>query len=156
MPAILFILSILLFIYAELSVLIWLGTHIGVIGVLLLLVLAFLAGIFMIRMRGWYSLTSVQRQLSRGEIPTRALIYSGIWIFAGVLLMIPGFISDILALTLLTPWGGRCVENTIKHKISVFSSRFFRKTDRTFHRSPESDIFEAEYEKQVDEDKRIK
>ncbi|WP_040975424.1 FxsA family protein [Necropsobacter massiliensis] len=156
MPAVLFILSILLFIYAELSVLIWLGTHIGIIGVLLLLVLAFLAGMLIIRMRGWYSLTSVQRQLSRGEIPTRALIRSGIWIFAGLLLMLPGLVSDILALALLTPWGSGLLENAVKHKISLFSSGFVRKTYRTFHRPSESDIFEAEYEKQVDEDKRIK
>ncbi|WP_373101059.1 MULTISPECIES: FxsA family protein [Pasteurellaceae] len=158
MPLLLFVLCAFLLVYAELSVFIWLGTHLGAIGVLLLLGLSFLLGVGMIRIRGWYSLAGMQKQLSRGEIPTRALVRSGIWIIAGLLFILPGFVSDILAVFLLTPFGSRLLENAMTHKISLFGRGFFVKTDRTFYTNPraQSDIFEAEYEKQADEDKRIK
>lgn len=57
----------------------------------------------MIRDRGWYILLNLQKQLFQGEIPTRALLKSGIWIVAGILFFIPDFLTDLIALFLLIP-----------------------------------------------------
>lgn len=112
----------------------------------------------MIRARGWYTLLNVQKQLSQGEIPTQSLLKSGIWIVAGVLFFIPGLLTDILAILLLLPSVDRFIFNLIKAKLSFFNSKILRKTDRTFrsYRAEGNTVYEAEYEKQTDEDKRIK
>ena len=79
------------------------GSNIGVLSLILLLILSSLFGLFMIRARGWYILLNLQKQLFQGEIPTRALLKSGIWIVAGILFFIPGFLTDLIALFLLIP-----------------------------------------------------
>ncbi|UDW83832.1 FxsA family protein [Pasteurella canis] len=154
MPLILFLLLAFLFIYIELSLLVWIGSTIGILGLIILLILSSVFGLLMIRARGWYTLLNVQKQLSRGEIPTRSLLKSGIWIVAGILFFIPGFLTDLLGLALLMPMTSLWIESLIAKKIQFFHTRFFRKTRQGFQQG--SEIFEAEYEKQVDEDKRIK
>ncbi|MGC7560283.1 FxsA family protein [Pasteurella sp. PK-2025] len=154
MPIILFFLCVFLFIYLELSLLVWIGSSIGILGLILLLIFSSLLGLFMIRARGWYTLLNVQKQLAKGEIPARSLLQSGIWIVAGVLFFIPGFLTDLVAIFLLLPITSLWIEGVITRKVHVFRHRFFRKTHRTFEQDAE--IFDAEYEKKVDEDKRIK
>ena len=158
MPVIIFFLVAFLFVYLEFSLLFWLGEQISIFGLLVVLLMSSLLGLFMIRARGWYTLLNVQKQLSQGEIPTQSLLKSGIWIVAGVLFFIPGLLTDILAILLLLPSVDRFIFNLIKAKLSFFSSKILRKTDRTFrsYRAEGNTVYEAEYEKQTDEDKRIK
>ena len=76
---------------------------------------------------------------------------------AGILFMLPGFLTDIFALLLLLPPVSVLVEKLIKSRVTFFSSKIFRKTDRTFYGYDEnSEIFDVEFEKRADEDKRIK
>ncbi|MDH3001941.1 FxsA family protein [Pasteurella multocida] len=156
MPLILFLLIAFLFVYTELSLLVWVGSNIGIISLILLLIFSSLFGLFMIRARGWYTLLNVQKQLSQGEIPTRALLKSGIWIVAGILFFIPSFLTDLIALFLLIPITSLWIERLITNKIHVVRSRFFRYSQKTSQSQSEGEVFEAEYEKQADEDKRIK
>ncbi|WP_099861141.1 FxsA family protein [Pasteurella multocida] len=156
MPLVLFLFIAFLFIYTELSLLVWIGSNIGVLSLILLLILSSLFGLFMIRARGWYTLLKVQKQLSQGEIPTRALLKSGIWIVAGILFFIPGFLTNLIALFLLIPITSLWIEKLITNKIHIVRSRFFRYSQKANHSQSEGEVFEAEYEKQVDEDKRIK
>lgn len=160
MPIIFCFLTLFLFIYLEFSLFVWIAAHIGVLGLILLLMCAFLFGVFMLRARGWYALLQVQKQLAYGEIPTRSLFKSGLWIMAGILFMLPGFLSDLIALLLLLPPIGLWLEKLIKNRMTFFSAKIFQKNDRTFYgyrREERHDtVFEAEYEKQADEDKRIK
>ncbi|HHT7685329.1 FxsA family protein [Pasteurella multocida] len=156
MPLVLFLFIAFLFIYTELSILVWICSNIGVLALILLLILSSLFGLFMIRARGWYTLLNVQKQLSQGEIPTRALLKSGIWIVAGILFFIPGFLTDLIALFLLIPITSLWIEKLITNKIHIVRSRFFRYSQKANHSQSEGEVFEAEYEKQVDEDKRIK
>ncbi|MGC6359570.1 FxsA family protein [Bisgaard Taxon 45] len=156
MPLVLFLFIAFLFVYAELSLLVWVGSTIGILSLILLLILSSLFGLFMIRARGWYTLLNVQKQLSQGEIPARALLKSGIWIVAGILFFIPGFLTDLIALFLLIPITSLWIEKLITNKIHVVRHRFFRRHHKTSTGQTESEVFEAEYEKQVDDDKRIK
>lgn len=161
MPIFVFLLGAFLFVYIELSLLVWIGSQLGILGLILLLGLSFVAGIVMLRARGWYTLMNVQKQLRQGEIPLQSLLKSGVWIAVSIFLMIPGFLTDIFALLLLLPATRLLIVHFIKKRIGFFGTKIFQKTDRTFYhyRADESSkgtVFEAEYEKQADEDKRIK
>jgi len=153
MPLLLFLLIVFGLIFAELSIIVWLGSHLGVFVLIGLFVLSFLAGAMLLRTRGLYTLFQVRKDLAQGNIPTQSLLKSGIWIVAGILLIIPGFISDFIALWLLSPLGTHWVTTLLRNKVRLFPSGFFFQTHRT---SQDETVFEAEFEKQVDEDKRIK
>lgn len=156
MPILLFFIFAFLFVYLELSLLIWFATSFGVLALLALLILSSLIGITMIRMRGWYTLINVQKQLAQGEIPATSLLKSGIWILAGVLFFIPGLLTDVIAVLLLTPVASLWIEKLISNKIKFFASGFSFRRQSGFGTEQDKEIFEAEYEKQNDEDKRLK
>jgi fxsA protein len=160
MPFIAFLFAVFLFIYVELSLLVWVGSHLGILMLILLLIGSSLLGITLMRVRGWYSLTRIKQQLTQGQLPTDALFGSLRWLVAGILFVIPGFVTDILACVLLSPLG-RYLTNTFIHSRFVFFQQNLFKTDRTFYssqvnRQNDSEIFEAEFEKEADENKRLK
>ena len=160
MPFIIFIFAAFLFIYIELSLLVWLGSQLGIIMLILLLIGSSILGIVLIRARGWFMLTNTRKQLAQGEIPTETLFKSAIWFIAGVLFVIPGFVTDILACILLSPLGSQLLKRFFNNKIMLFRQNMF-KTDRTFYNQhsyhgKDDDIIDAEFEKEVDEHKRLK
>ncbi|AWX14887.1 membrane protein FxsA [Mergibacter septicus] len=149
MPLLMFVLILFSFIYLEVSLLVWLGSAIGVLPLLALLFLSSCIGLFMIRTQGLYTLLSVRSQLQRGELPTRALFQSGIWILAGILFFIPSLLTDILALFLLIPSVGLSLEAFISRKIHLFSHHHSTFTPN------QDDIIDAEYQKKADDDKKL-
>ena len=160
MPFIAFLFAVFLFIYVELSLLVWVGSHFGILMLILLLVGSSLLGITLIRVRGWYSLTRIKQQLTQGQLPTDALFGSLRWLVAGILFVIPGFVTDILACVLLSPLGRYMINAFIGSRFVFFRQNIF-KTDRTFYSSQnnpprDGEIFEAEFEKEADENKRLK
>ena len=160
MPFIAFLFAVFLFIYVELSLLVWVGSHLGILMLILLLIGSSLLGITLMRVRGWYSLTRIKQQLTQGQLPTDALFGSLRWLVAGILFVIPGFVTDILACVLLSPLGRYLLNLFIGSRLIAFRQNLF-KTDRTFYssqvnRQNDSEIFEAEFEKEADENKRLK
>ena len=160
MPFITFLFAAFLFIYVELSLLVCLGSQLGILMLILLLIGSSLLGIVIIRARGWYSLTRVKQQLTQGELPTDTIFSSLRWFIAGILFVIPGFVTDILACVLLSPLGRYLINTFIRSRFVLFQQNIF-KTDRTFYSSQgncqnDSEIFEAEFEKEADENKRLK
>jgi UPF0716 protein FxsA len=75
----------------------WIGTG-PTIGLLLL---AAIIGVFLVRHRGLASLTRAQTASAQGQPPIGAVLDSFCEVAAGVLLIIPGFLSDLLAVALL-------------------------------------------------------
>ena len=131
MPFIAFLFAVFLFIYVELSLLVWVGSHLGILMLILLLIGSSLLGITLIRVRGWYSLTRVKQQLTQGQLPTDALFGSLRWLVAGILFVIPGFVTDILACVLLSPLGRYLLNLFIGSRLIAFRQNLF-KTHRTF------------------------
>jgi UPF0716 protein FxsA len=88
---------------AEILVLIVVGDAIGAGWTVLALVGAGLLGIAVIRILGAASLRELQGALLRQEPPTGALVRGACVLLAGMLLIVPGFLSDAVALLLLIP-----------------------------------------------------
>lgn len=81
----------------------WVGSMIGAGATVLLVVLMAMAGVFLVRFQGIRTLMTAQAQLSQGLLPTQALLEGPLILLAGVLLLIPGFFTDIWGLLLLVP-----------------------------------------------------
>ncbi|TNH01579.1 FxsA family protein [Testudinibacter sp. TR-2022] len=145
-----------LYVYLELSLLITIGSAIGVFPLILLLVLSSVIGLWIIRLRGWYTMLRLQQQLRQREMPSQSLVQTALWLLAGVLFLIPGFLSDILAILLLLPFSARLLEKYVSRKVrsfAFFSAGFTQTNDR--YRPDNDTVYEAEYDKKVDEDKRL-
>jgi UPF0716 protein FxsA len=88
---------------AEILLLVLVADQIGVGWTLLALAGAAVAGMLIIRVLGAASLTELRHALERREPPAGALFRGACVLLAGLLLILPGFLSDIMALLLLMP-----------------------------------------------------
>lgn len=74
--------------------------------ILLWFALSALAGMLLLRGRRFFLVGNLMGALQRGGSPLQALFASGRLILAGILLIIPGVLSDVLALVILI-WPAR-------------------------------------------------
>lgn len=88
---------------AELWVLIEVASRIGVLETVGLLVLMPILGIWMVKRAGVAVFRRVQATLDAGGVPHREVVDGFLLLVAGVLLIVPGFISDAVGLLLLIP-----------------------------------------------------
>jgi UPF0716 protein FxsA len=88
---------------AEIVILIVVADQIGIGWTLLALAASALAGILVIRVLGAASLSQLGDTLARHEPPAGPLFRGACVLIAGMLLILPGFLSDVVALLLLIP-----------------------------------------------------
>lgn len=88
---------------AEIAGFVAVGGEIGVLATLGLVLLGFFAGLAVLRLQGLTTALEVRRALARDEVPARALFDGACRVTAGLLLMLPGFVSDAIAILLLLP-----------------------------------------------------
>jgi len=88
---------------AEIATFILVGGWIGVWPVLGLVFLAMVAGVLVLRGQGAGGITGLREAVRSGADPGPLLARGAITVFSGLLLIVPGFLSDLLALALLLP-----------------------------------------------------
>ena len=87
----------------ELYVLIESGRQIGVGPTVLLVVLTGIAGSWLMRHQGMALLGRVQRDLATGQLPPGTLLDGVLVLVGGILLLPPGFCSDLVGFSMLVP-----------------------------------------------------
>ena len=88
---------------AELFVAIKVADAIGVLETVLLLILAWPLGAWALRTQGGAAWRRLSAAVSSGRSPGREVLDGALILLAGVLLIIPGFISDLLGACALLP-----------------------------------------------------
>ncbi len=87
----------------ELYVMIQVGGVIGGLPTILLTVATALLGTALMRSQGLMTLQTLQVQLAQGVRPESTLVEGALILTGGILLLIPGFITDALGIALLVP-----------------------------------------------------
>ena len=101
----------------EIYVLIKVGSHIGALNTIILMVVMGVVGSWLARMQGFLIVNKVQTSLNQGLMPAEEL-WDGMLILAGgILLVIPGFISDILGILCLIPWTRLLIKVFLKSRV---------------------------------------
>lgn len=85
----------------ELWLLVQVGHWIGALPVMALVLVSALLGIALLRSVGWQTLVDVRSRMQRMDSPAPALLDGIAVAIAGILLLLPGLISDIAAALLL-------------------------------------------------------
>lgn len=97
------LISLLLLPLAEIAAFVLIGRMIGVLAVLGLTVASGVVGIMLLRIQGADTLRKLTEESRAGRDAGRALVHAALIVVAAFLLIIPGFITDIVGLLLFIP-----------------------------------------------------
>ena len=128
----------------EIYLFIKVGSEIGALNTILLIAITAIAGIWYARYEGFNTLRSGMSQLVKNELPLYEIISGAAIAFAALLLMLPGFATDIIGILLVFPV-------TRKIIFSKYSSNYsFKRKSKT----NKKDYIEGEYEDVEDKDEK--
>jgi len=130
MAALILLATILLPLF-EIYVFVQVGADIGALTVVVLTVVTAGLGIALVRAQGLGALRQAQRELDRGRPPVTEMMHGALLALAGLLLLIPGFLTDAVGgLLLVPPLRGWVI------------GKWLQRAQRT---RPDSDVIDAEY-----------
>tara|TARA_B100000700_G_scaffold237823_1_gene264083 strand:- start:6588 stop:6998 length:411 start_codon:yes stop_codon:yes gene_type:complete len=122
----------------EIYLLIKVGSFIGAFNTIFLILFTAITGVYFAKLAGLSTMRSGINQLIKNEIPIYEIISGAALAFAALLLIIPGFLTDIIGFLLIIP-------GTRKFFISSISSKFNLKKKNN------KDVIEGSFE---DEEKK--
>ena len=100
----------------EIYLLIKIGSQIGAISTILLIFTTAFVGIYYAKYEGLNTLKSGFAQLSKNEAPTYQVISGAAIAVAALLLIIPGFVTDILGFLIIFPISRKFIFNNFSKK----------------------------------------
>lgn len=100
------------------------GKAIGLLATLGLIVLAALVGMAVLRGTTFSMMTDMRGRLDRGEAPGRPLADAVLIMLAGILLIIPGFFGDLVALLLLLPPVRQLIYRLLTRNMQVVTTSY--------------------------------
>ena len=87
----------------EIALLIHVGTRVGALPTVALVILTAVIGVLLLRQQGRQTITRARSKLERGDVPTTEALEALILLMSGGLLLAPGFCTDCLGFLLLIP-----------------------------------------------------
>jgi UPF0716 protein FxsA len=120
---------------AEIAGFVLVGKAIGLWGTLGLVLATGLIGALMIRGQGMTMLRRLSTEGREGRMPAADLVSGAMVVVAGILLMLPGFLTDIVGLALLVPFIRKLIWSAIGSRVVVVNSGD-RRSPGGFRRGP--------------------
>jgi UPF0716 protein FxsA len=87
----------------EILLLIEIGSRIGALNTIFIIILTGILGASLMRHQGFTIIRNIQRDLSQGQMPTGELINGALVLVGGIVLLTPGFFTDAIGFVLLLP-----------------------------------------------------
>jgi UPF0716 protein FxsA len=137
------LLSIILIPVVEIYLMIKIGSQIGAITTILLIFTTAIVGVYYAKYEGLNTLKSGFIQLSKNEPPTYEMISGAAIAFAALLLIIPGFITDILGFLIIFPLSRKFI-------FKIFVKKFAHKKKG----AEKNNFIDGEFEDIEEEDDR--
>tara|TARA_Y100001935_G_C17304626_1_gene511468 strand:+ start:27 stop:458 length:432 start_codon:yes stop_codon:yes gene_type:complete len=129
----------------EIYLFIKIGSQIGAFNTVLLILTTAVAGVAYARYEGFNTLKSGFSQLVKNEMPVYEIISGATLAFAALLLILPGFATDIIGILLIIPFTRR-----------VILSKFINKNKKKYKSENNKNYIDGDYEDISDDnDKKI-
>ena len=125
----------------EIYLFIKIGSQIGALNTILLIATTAIAGIWYARYEGFNTLRSGISQLVKNEVPLYEIVSGAAIAFAAILLILPGFATDIIGIFLIFP---------VTRKIIL--SKYSRNYSKSKNKLKKKNFIEGEYEDIEDKD----
>ncbi len=87
----------------EIYLLIKLGSFLGALNTVIIVILTGIIGAYLAKLEGLHTMTKVREALNRGEMPAEGMLDALLILVAGIVLLTPGFLTDIAGLLMLIP-----------------------------------------------------
>ncbi len=87
----------------EIYLLIKLGSFLGALNTVIIVILTGIIGAYLAKLEGLHTMTKVREALNRGEMPAEGMLDALLILVAGIVLLTPGFLTDIAGLLILIP-----------------------------------------------------
>ena len=114
----------------ELAILVYLGTLIGALNTILIVVITGLLGAFLARRQGLATFSRIRNSVEQGVLPSGDLFQTVLILIGGLLLLTPGLITDLVGFALLIPLTRNVVtrwfRNFIQRKIERKETLYWR------------------------------
>ena len=137
------LLAVILILIVEIYLFIKIGSQIGALNTIILIFLTAIIGVYYAKYEGINTLRSGVTQIIKNQIPAFELISGAAIAFAAVLLILPGFATDIVGFLLILPI-------TRKLMLGRLNKKFERKNKEG------NDFIEGEFEDiEDDNDKKL-
>ena len=146
----LFILFVVLPI-AEIMLLINVSESIGGWNTFLIVVVTAAFGAYFVRQQGFSLIQQIQTKLSSGKAPSTEMAEAMLLLVAGVLLITPGFITDVLGFLFTLPFSRAPIANFLMSKVkfkqagSVHFSQTGFNQQRPTDQFDDSEVIDGEY-----------
>ena len=124
----------------EIYLFIKIGAQIGALNTILLILITAVVGIWYAKFEGFNTLRSGMSQLVKNELPLYEIVSGAAIAFAALLLILPGFATDIVGILLIFPI-------TRKLILKRYSKNYSQNTNKR-----EKNYIEGEYEDLEDKD----
>ena len=98
------ILLILVIPIIEIYLFIKVGSQIGAFNTISLIIITAVVGLYYAKYEGLNTLRSAVSQLVKKEIPINEIISGAALAFAALLMILPGFLTDVIGLIIIFPW----------------------------------------------------
>ena len=121
-PLLIFLLLFVGIPLVELYLLIEVGSEIGAIPTLFLTVFTAVLGGLLVRLQGFTTALRVREAMDRGEMPAIEMLEGVVLLVAGIMLLLPGFITDAIGFLCLVPPVRRHLLLTILRRSGVLRS----------------------------------
>ena len=133
---------------AEIYVLIEVGSVVGAVATIGLVVLTAVVGAALMRAQGLATLFRARAAMAKGEVPALELLEGAVILIAGALLLTPGFITDATGFACLVP--------SVRRRLILATVRLRPAGRPRPHGHPEHDgrTLEGEYWRPEDRDRR--
>ena len=129
----------------EIYLFIKIGSQIGAFNTVLLILTTAVAGVAYARYEGFNTLKSGLSQLVKNEIPVYEIISGATLAFAALLLILPGFATDIIGILLIIPFTRK-----------VMLSKFINKNKKKYESENNKNYIDGDYEDiSEDNDKKL-
>ena len=135
---------------AEVYVLVSVGQAIGGLSTVLLVIITAFIGSSLLKQQGWSTMAKAQQSMSEGRTPAIEMMEGVVILVSGILLLTPGFLTDVLGLLGLMPWSRSYFINHFLEKNAerVFKQRnsvFINRTKGSETKSNKDDTIEGEF-----------
>ena len=110
------LLLILLVPITEIYLFIKIGSQIGAFNTISLILITAVVGLYYAKYEGLNTLRSAINQIVKNEIPIYEIVSGAALAFASLLLILPGFLTDIIGFFIIFPWTRKIILKKISKK----------------------------------------
>ncbi|HDZ9494531.1 TPA: membrane protein FxsA [Vibrio cholerae] len=141
----------------EIALFIQVGGVLGLWPTIALVLLTAIVGASLVRSQGLQTLLTVQQRLAQGQLPAQQILEGVMLAVAGVLLLTPGFFTDILGMLVLLPaprayFAKQLMSRVVVGNIHASGAGFEQPNPFHDRANPNGTTYEGEFERKDDQD----